>query len=219
MKKFITLIILLIFSSALCAEQGYQLELLIFSHINRANYASEKWPAIDKVSFDINDQLAEITPLSPEQYTLKKEALRLSQHPGYQAILHLAWVESQQQLEKTSIVHLYGGRLFDNKGKVITTISDESIPYATNQNWEMNGTVAINLARYFDLKFELLFALPYQQIKSYPTKSAIDQRFSYVMLQQTRRTKSRELNYIDHPLYGILLMITPTEIETPHYDE
>lgn len=208
MRVALNTFLLMILSPISFALTGYQFELIVFSHITPAAYHSEKWPLINAVTLDIDKAVA-INPISPEAFLLKNEQLRLSNAPSYQTLLHLAWFEPLEQLEKSSTIQLYGGRLFDAQGNILDTVTDESATYSNEQNWEMNGTITIDLARYFDLNFKLLFALPYQQVKQLDRRSAIDERFSYALLEESRRTKSNELNYIDHPLYGILMRITP----------
>src|SRR3990167_7883938 len=52
----------------------------------------------------------------------------------------------------------------------------------------VNGTLKLSVRRYFDLTIDLLFA----------------SSDKYFRLQQSRRMRSNELNYIDFPLYGVL---------------
>lgn len=208
MRVALNTFLLMILSPISFALTGYQFELIVFSHITPTAYLSEKWPLINAVTLDIDKAVA-INPLPAEAFLLKNEQVRLSNAPSYQTLLHLAWFESLEQLEKSSTIQLYGGRLFDAQGNILDTVTDESATYSNEQNWEMNGTITIDLARYFDLNFKLLFALPYQQVKQLDRVSTVDQRFSYFLLEESRRTKSNELNYIDHPLYGVLMRITP----------
>lgn len=208
MRVALNTFLLMILSPIGFALTGYQFEVIVFSHITPAAYLSEKWPLIDTVTLDIDKAVA-INPLSPEEFLLNNEQLRLSNDPSYQTLLHLAWFEPLEQLAKPSTVQLYGGRLFNAQGNTLDTVIAESATYSNEQNWEMNGTITVDLGRYFDLNFKLLFAVPYNQVKQLDRGSAVDQRFSYFLLDESRRTKSNELNYIDHPLYGILMRITP----------
>ncbi len=209
MKKSMAMLILVFFSPIITAINGYQFELIIFSHITKESYQSEKWPKLNSIALDIDTLMTQINPLAPQYYHLAKEQMRLSNNPNYRSLMHIAWIETREKLNKPVTLHLYGGRLFNEDGKIIADISDESRLYSIKQNWEVNGTLTINLARYFDLNFRLLFAEPYQQVKPYLSHSNSKKRFYYTLLQQTRRTRSKQLNYIDHPLYGILMMITP----------
>ena len=65
------------------------------------------------------------------------------------------------------------------------------------------------MVRYIDLKFNLLFAQPLSTISGANDYSNTQGRFAYFRLQQNRRMRSRELNYIGHPLYGVLVKVVP----------
>ena len=67
----------------------------------------------------------------------------------------------------------------------------------TSDDNSIMGTLSLRLQRYFDVSFDLFFDAP----------SAITHS-GYLRLQQTRRMRSDELNYIYHPLYGILMKIS-----------
>jgi hypothetical protein len=210
-RNFLISFFLLLFSCDCLATTGYQFELIIYSHINSKAFNSEQWPPLSNLSTNLkNAQVFETVP--SDDFVLKEEENRIKKYSHYKILLHVAWQESLFKLAKPSVIHLYGGRIFDDQGNVIKTIMDESEPFDNNQNWEMNGTVSINLKRYFDLGFNLLFAMPYQQARDLADDDqTLSQPFVFISLNQTRRTKSGELNYIDHPLYGILFKIVPTD--------
>ena len=81
------------------------------------------------------------------------------------------------------------------------------------KTWQVNGVMSLYLNRYINTQFNLAFAMPTSQFEALnhnpqstqPSHEAV----TYLMLNQKRRTKSNELNYIDHPVYGILMKIIP----------
>jgi hypothetical protein len=36
-----------------------------------------------------------------------------------------------------------------------------------------------------------------------------------VLLKQTRRMRSKEVNYIDHPMFGVVVKVTPLSLPEP----
>lgn len=67
---------------------------------------------------------------------------------------------------------------------------------------ELQGMLRLHLARYLHVEPELWFT----------SVSAEGQRFR-VSIDQSRRMRSGELHYLDHPLFGLLIRLTPHRTE------
>ncbi|OGO92667.1 MAG: hypothetical protein A3F10_00475 [Coxiella sp. RIFCSPHIGHO2_12_FULL_42_15] len=212
-RNFVLAILLFLTSPLAFATTAYQFELIVFAHIDAASFQSEQWSALSKESVNVNSTLnSGVTLLSPAQFVLTDEQRRLNQYSHYETLLHLAWRESLTELNKSHSIHLYGGHLYDNDGHIIQTSSNESLPYSPSQHWQLNGKVTVRLERYFDLNFNLLLAVPSHEVAKLTSNSQmfnLSQPFTYIQLAQRRRSRSQELNYLDHPLYGVLFKIVP----------
>ena len=68
----------------------------------------------------------------------------------------------------------------------------------------MQGTVEVSLARYLRVDLDLLYIRPAGGEVAAP--EAVPTRFRLVT---ERRMRSRELHYVDHPLFGVLVWIEP----------
>jgi hypothetical protein len=182
-----------------------QVEIIVFSKIQATSLLSEQWNMPTLIP-DIK-QATELTPFEnePEQqpqelqssyWKLNKISRRLSRN-GYAILLHLAWVQDFSQTQPP--IHVF-------------------VPQDVNAsglNTQMGGTIDITLNRYFNVAINLLFGETATRIQSLISPDAFEKNFhnvengiAYFQLKQRRRMKSDELNYIDHPLYGMLIKIT-----------
>lgn len=198
----------------------YQIELILYSHINATGLNSEHWPLYHHPRPELNTVASLGNPDSPEnyplvpanQYHLNNIARKLSRSPNYQVVLHVAWREPLSTLARADSpwIHLYGGKGFDEAGNVITQTQDETLPYNEAPHWQVDGLVHIDLNRYFNTHYILFFAAPTAQIQALSNTdnfAGVDDALVYFELNQKRRMRSHELNNVGHPLYGILVDI------------
>ena len=68
----------------------------------------------------------------------------------------------------------------------------------------VDGTVKVSLARYLHVDLDLVYSRPGNGENAAP--NAVPARFRLV---SERRMRSGELHYIDHPLFGVLVLIEP----------
>lgn len=106
---------------------------------------------------------------------------RLSIHPNYKILMKVSWQQFLPKRRKFSLLHL------TNEGSV-----DITSP-------RIDGIIAFNKLNFFTAKINLIISVPTENGSA-----------SY-QIQQARRLRLNELNYIDHPMFGILIDITPTE--------
>ena len=68
----------------------------------------------------------------------------------------------------------------------------------------VHGTVTVSLARFLQVDVDLLYHRPASGEAAAP--SSAPTRFRLV---SERRMRSGELHYVDHPLFGVLVLLTP----------
>lgn len=73
--------------------------------------------------------------------------------------------------------------------------------------YQVDGAVTVSVERYLHAKLDLLYhrSLPAQD----PASPAEATELNTFRLQTSRRMRSQELHYFDHPLFGVLVMVTP----------
>ncbi len=228
MKKILILITSFILYTSANAAAIYQVEMIIFSHIQTPNLNSERWPILESSQVDLRhvwqlkplaqrDQTNNDKPASyqilPNYYLhLTKQRALLAKMDRYQPLLHITWYQDVLTPKDAHWLHIFGGKGFDNSGKIVAENYDGSAQYNQATHWQVDGLVRIGVKRYFDASYKLAFATPTETIQSLSQNDnfkGLDTPLVYFNLNQTRRMRSNELNFIDHPLYGIIMKITP----------
>lgn len=189
--------------------KAYHVELIIFSHMSKKSLNTEQWPQSNPGPSQYANALMLAPTISNQQFyrlleqqdfTLAKEQTRLNKYSAtYHTITHIAWRQQVFEPLYAHAVHITGGQVY-NKGGQITP--------------QVNGTIRVSVKRYFDVNFNLTFAAPAYAIAKLARNNYFDNApngLVYFHLLQTRRMRSDELNYIDFPLYGILIKITPVK--------
>jgi len=132
--------------------------------------------------------LPSVKPLTPEQFTLKREDQQISNNNKYTLLLHTAWQQKLTDIYSTKSVHISGGGIFDLNGKDVN---------------EVDGIVTISKGKFLKIKTNLNLTEPSYEISKIPNGL-----LSYP-IRNTRNTKENELNYIDNPVFGMLIKVTP----------
>jgi len=76
----------------------------------------------------------------------------------------------------------------------------------------LEGFVTVSLSRYLHMKLDLLYHNPEvylaeQIANNQPGETVIE----YFPLKESRRVRSKEIHYFDHPYFGVIATITPVE--------
>ena len=234
MRKIIVLILTLfalVFSlgtasASAYAGKWYQVELIIFSHITAQGLNSEQWPwtstwyqpKSETITLDTNSSLVSADSLLPfvvlpsRALDMKREIALIREKPEYHIVLHLAWCQQIRTSRYALPIHVFGGNIYNSAGKVIATDTDGQMPYSNNEIWQVNGTIKISVRRYLNVGLNLLFADPafrLSNVSNFDMFDNIQGKFAYFRLLQSRRMRSEELNYIGHPLYGVVIKVVP----------
>jgi len=209
------------------AQPWYQVELVVFSHINAKALNSEYWPAPTPIatdnptifslvqpsedsSLDNSNVQNQLTLLPSSKFKLNHEANLISKRPDYQLLLHIAWQQPFSNPAPNEVIHLYGGNAYSDSGSVDAKNAYDDLPFDAKQNWQINGLLNIRVDRYFQVGFNLNFAEPMQAMRSLDNNNQhnVSDDFAYFHFNQSRRMRSNELNYFGHPLYGVLMKIS-----------
>jgi len=192
MKKifFFCLLFLPLFSVK-ASDNLYQIDLIVFTQ-NDATMNSENWPNTLKQPYLKNTINPDFNPI----LGLQKEANKLKQQDNYKIILHTSWKQNMTSKRYAKWIRIYGGQPYDAKGQMIQP-DDNRIP----TYWKLNGKIKISKSSFFDIYTDLYLTLPT------PSSDNLIPLQTFIM-QQHRRTKLNQLNYLDHPLFGVLIKIS-----------
>jgi hypothetical protein len=228
LKKLILSGVLLALSiAAYAGPQLYQVELIVFSHITANGLNSEQWPIIKNPGLNLSssfglkpllqntdDPAAKIDSyqvLPNFNFTLNKIGNKLIQTPGYNVVMHIAWQQTLDRPHQARWIHVFGGTGYDDEGNAVAQDMDGSATYDQAQHWQIDGLLKLDTVRFINTKYNFVFAAPTGQIQDLSTNNNfndIDSPLLYFRLDQNRRMRSDELNYIGHPLYGVLINVT-----------
>lgn len=217
------------------APDKYKVELIVFEHLTPNSINSENWPSYPslpdlKNSIELmaplpttdSDELTEIV-IQPQDFQLLSTA-DFQMNPfedklksqRYKILVHSAWIQSFDSPKQAKPIHIYGGE--NNTRPLQTSDYDDDqadfIPYIHGDNYELDGTIELSLQKYINLHLNLSLNLPTSSLAHMVDLSSFDPQLARrdvvsFRLIQSRRMRSDELHYIDHPLFGVLVKITP----------
>ena len=173
-------------------------------------------------SVDLSESYKE---LKASQYQLISEVEKLSESKTHRVIFHAAW--RQPGLDKDLSLPVHFKREIPAAPVIVDEKSPESNPEQTTTPKVqatpsvLEGILRVTLARYLHLEAELTYQdkLP-EVIKTDNPFSILDNENKIETIkkqgvihvkQERRRIRSNETHYLDHPVLGILVRMTPYE--------
>jgi hypothetical protein len=195
------LILSMLMLATLTNAQAYVIEMIVFESKNNHLWLSEHWPALPE-QLDSTDHDVLLSSgnygrqlLSESQFNLKETAKRLTSNGEFAILAHIAWSQAADSREAAKNNQLPDG------------ISRNGLP--------LSGKIKFFKQKFEHISLELQCtkALPDAVAESFAAKhqlplSVIGQQWRF-RLQEARKVKLNELQYFDHPMCGVLLMVRP----------
>lgn len=196
-------------------DQWYNVELIVFAQLH-PNAGNELWPA-NPGSPDLTGAQeipttavpnAQLQPLPPDQFAMQAEEQKLAKDGNYEILLHTGWRQLGVPREKGIPVHIHTAAPTTPDTAATASAAPTALPPP-----RLDGVVELTVLRYLHLDVDLLFrGQPVAAADSIgdffgvaPTKPEIP----IYRLQESRRMRSGELHYFDHPMFGVIAMVTP----------
>lgn len=173
--------------------------------------------------------------LSEADFKLKTEFNRLRRSSSLKPEIHLAWRQPVTDKNSAQLLYLRTPFAIEAKTKIEKEVEAEIAAKAAvgteiftgfeiitkTESPDLEGTIRISVKRYLHVELDLL-----RHITSLPSFVPYEQSFNSALTEQSqtdssyrmqahRRMRSNELHYIDHPLMGVLIKITPYELPKP----
>ncbi len=206
----------------------YKIELILFTPSNSQHSLSEhgsseeQWPKLEQaVELSLDPEQSHYLALSSAEMNLSDIGYSLERSPHFKVLQHLVWRQPGFNRNTASPIHVSGGAdlgiRFPARMPLIPITpgfnreTTKMTPPTTRPLNQFDGTVKIALERYLHIYTDIIFRHPTllseeqegdQEVE--PTISLVDYR-----IRAHRRMRSQELHYLDHPLLGILVQITP----------
>ncbi|MFI4938516.1 MAG: CsiV family protein [Candidatus Berkiellales bacterium] len=180
-----TLLMLLLYSIPSYAKEPkwVHVELLIFENKDKAafqNYSSIAGVPVLTGAINLNpDPQENYGQLPPHKLTLNKVKQTMEKEK-YPLLLHTGWRQMLTDKNNADRVHLVGERIAQN-------------------NHQVDGIIKLALGKHLLMDADLLF---------HKMNENGELSVNTYRLKESSRLKYNEINYIDHPLFGVIMMIT-----------
>lgn len=178
----------------------YAVELLIFSYDNPSSAWAESWP--DDIALGFPQSLLTIGGNLPELSNLRlnSAAQKLNAQNDISVLFHKAWKQDLTNRNSSVAVRIQGGPNYGN-------------------NQALEGWVKISVERYLHIRTDLWLSRGNTNIPQPFNASLVSGSDSYSMdtttqgrtfvMRQSRKTRSDEVQYLDHPMFGVMAIINP----------
>ena len=183
------------------AERWFAVELIVFDDLEGDGIHAEVWPA-DPGEPPVNDAV--------ELANSTREGRALKLTPRSELRLHDTWRALRRSARYRPLLHA-GWRIPGVARNAARWAHLAPHLGAGRDGALVRGAVKVSLARYLHLELDLLYDR--HGVESDDTRDeSLDTRGDAVparfRLRSSRRMRSNELHYIDHPLFGVLVLIT-----------
>lgn len=233
----VALILISLSSPAVAEKAWYRVEVLVFENKDYSALHTEFWPdnpgkpeGLRPMELAVTDN-SDITQskgwevLPPKGYELNNRAYALKKNRRYRLLLHTAWFQPAQESGQTKAVYLHDYL-------PIPYLKDRFPPRAGAMgpfHQQLFGLMRLRISRYLHVDLDLTYRIP-QEVQYNAQRDALmetitlapeDNRFVFTSepvttvaqrsyrLRESRRIKSKEVHYFDHPLFGVLLYVKP----------
>ncbi len=208
------------------AVPWYKVEMILFTPRTQSTKPpiqgsdQAEWPDLENVvELSESPSPSGFRALPSSATNLAKEAFLMTQSGRYDVIKHLIWEQPGLDQASAKAVHVHGGKdyrdEFPERFQVIWSLDEndqlvQTIPEMALE--QLDGTVSVVLGRFLHVNTDLIFRQPVTEQSPHQgeqTPSAphlVDFR-----IRLHRRMRSGEFHYLDHPLLGILVEITPLQ--------
>ncbi len=184
------------------AHAGYVAEIIIFEPTGTQNWLDEYWPLLP-AKLDAQDKDTVLgagsstrNMLSDGQLSLKETAKRLTSTGEYRVLAHTAWSQTTEDRSSAKNTLLPEG------------MSSSGLP--------LQAKIKLYKQKFehVDIEIQLERPIPKGLLAEFAQKRKLslndvgdNWRFR---LQESRKVKPGELQYFDHPMFGVLLMVRET---------
>ena len=170
--------------------------------------------------------------LPDKDMKLKDAARKLATSGSHRVLIHAAWRQPLNKTGKGPLIHLHSSTGTTTNFQPSRPSDGVAIspPLPTEQE-PLDGMVQVVLSRYLHLNVDLLLHKPYlakitgtastssTNTATLPPSASADTQvdaplptFLSYRLTSSRRMRSNEIHYIDHPALGVIAHITPVKL-------
>jgi hypothetical protein len=197
-KRIISSLITILMTAAAHAEvRPYALEVLVFLRPEPVQSITEVFPATEPqapASFDLlfalNSGFKNLTPLPDSNQVLRNSALRIQTQLNGQILFHKRWIHPLTENQQA------------NPWFQITGTADNS--------FSLNGYLRWSIDRFIEVNADL--RVTRAGVRQAPDGTPLDEVY---VLREYRKMSSKDIHYLDHPAFGVIIAAEPIELAEP----
>ena len=191
------LLVTLMTSTAYAEVRPYALEILVFARPEPVQSITEVFPATEPEapqSFDLlfalNSRFKNLTPLPDSSRVLRNSALRIQTQLNGEILFHQRWIHplTENQAENPWF----------------------QISGSGSDGFKFNGYLRWSIDRYIELDADL--RVTRESVRQATDGTVLNEVY---VLKEFRKMSSKDIHYLDHPAFGVLIAAEPIELATP----
>lgn len=170
----------------------FKIEIIIFETLALRGWSEEYWPMdIDLID---TEEAVEFESLEPSENMLIEQAAKMTREKGYNILLHKSWlVEAKPEQEATPILlNLTSSTEYKSAIDGYLTFYKSRYPHVI-ANLELERRIPNRIKEEFAQQQKI-------QLEDLPD-------YMRFQLNESRKIKSGQLHYLDHPIFGALIQI------------
>ena len=218
------LLVLLTYFNPVHAEEipQYDVEIVLFEHKNNTHIDSEVWPlspempateeainlfrpgnaAYSGLSNKVSGSIPlNLSVLGTQNYKMSETIIKLMESENYNPLFHIAWRQNVYGANDAQAIHIT-----TDKFEPVIRNGETTELQQKNTSATVDGTITVSLKKYLHLNADLAY------INIDGNSFFSDEEIPVVFrMTESRRMRSKEVHYFDHPKFGMLALITPYE--------
>jgi hypothetical protein len=155
--------------------------------------------------------------LNPSNFAMSDLSQKLLNSRQYRILSHIAWRQPTVELANSRAVHVHDELMQEkepvpgsNERRVLNNLAEPAEQEVKIKGFD--GTVTVSLSRYLHLSTDITYYNPEVYLAEQIAQQNIDApNIEHFRLVESRRMRSKEIHYIDHPYFGIIALITRHE--------
>lgn len=199
MKYFSILLTSLLFSSSVIAipdikeTPGYEVEILVFKNL-QIEEENELW--VQDIDPNSQSNLDNATPVGggvPADSEIRKAFEKMFESGKYLFVTHKRWIQDAIPKSEAQLIRI------------------------ANAEAGLDGTVRFYKNRFLHLDINLMLSEEFVPVSGNDTSTSSDAQENtqnYFIIKEQRRIRSKNLNYFDHPRFGVLIQVNRIKIST-----
>jgi hypothetical protein len=167
----------------------YEIEVMVFQNIQNELEGNELW-VNERINLELKDidKAIEVTALPREDSDLAKAREILDTDSSYRMLTHKQWIQNADPQSTARLVRL------------------------TSEDGDLDGTFKFFMSRFLHVDLNLIFHQ--SESKSLFRGASDDSEMIAFQLRERRRIRSKEVQYFDHPKFGVLVQVKQVEVST-----